>query len=179
MADVTTLPRSRPSTRADLDALPDDGHRYELLDESLVVTPAPTWRRQSAVVRLWKALDAARPGPEMVVDPEAPSLLAWELRHGTYELVADVRVTETHRAMSPTPWRFVPPTSPPTSDPPPGPQETAVRSVPSVSSGSRPGTALRRSRATRRPSSSSTSSWWPSTSTASPTSGTWPRCATT
>ena len=101
MADVTTLPRSRPSTRADLDALPDDGHRYELLDESFVVTPAPTWRRQSAVVRLWKALDAARPGPERVVDPEAPSLLAWEL--GTCELVADVRGTETHRAMSPHP----------------------------------------------------------------------------
>jgi Uma2 family endonuclease len=173
MADVTTLPRSRPLTRADLDALPDDGHRYELLDGSLVVTPAPTWRHQSAVVRLWKVLDAARPGPEIrvfvapmdvvlaadtvlqpdvlvarrsdlseadlptapllavevlspstrridltlkrsryeaagcraywVVDPEAPSLLAWELRHGTYELVADVRGTETHRATSPYP----------------------------------------------------------------------------
>ena len=37
----------------------------------------------------------------MVVDPEAPSLLAWEL--GTCELVADVRGTETHRAMSPHP----------------------------------------------------------------------------
>jgi Uma2 family endonuclease len=173
MADVTTLPRSRPLTRADLDALPDDGHRYELLDGSLVVTPAPTWRHQSAVVRLWKVLDAARPGPEIrvfvapmdvvladgtvlqpdvlvarrsdlserdlpapprlavevlspstrhidltlkrsryeaagcpaywVVDPAPPSLLSWELRDDAYELVAEVRSTETHRTTSPYP----------------------------------------------------------------------------
>ena len=41
MAVVTTLPFGQPLTRADLEAMPDDGHRYELLDGSLVVTPAP------------------------------------------------------------------------------------------------------------------------------------------
>ncbi|HSK27978.1 MAG TPA: Uma2 family endonuclease, partial [Jiangellales bacterium] len=62
MTDVTTLPRSRPLTRADLGAMPDDGHRYELLDGSLIVTPAPTWRHQSVVGRVYALLDAARPG---------------------------------------------------------------------------------------------------------------------
>jgi Uma2 family endonuclease len=46
------LPRSRPLTRADLDAIPDDGHRYELLDGSLVVTPAPARRHQRLVGEL-------------------------------------------------------------------------------------------------------------------------------
>jgi hypothetical protein len=32
MVAVTTLPRSRPFTRADLDAMPDDGHRYEVVN---------------------------------------------------------------------------------------------------------------------------------------------------
>jgi Uma2 family endonuclease len=61
MGTVTTLPRSRPLTRRDLDAMPDDGHRYELIDGCLVVTPAPGPRHQTMVVRLWQTLDAACP----------------------------------------------------------------------------------------------------------------------
>jgi hypothetical protein len=41
MRTVTIMPRSRPFTRADLDAIPDDGHRYELIDGALIVTPHP------------------------------------------------------------------------------------------------------------------------------------------
>lgn len=52
MGNVTTLPRSRALTRDDLDAMPDDGHRYELLDGSLIVTPAPSHRHQHSLVRL-------------------------------------------------------------------------------------------------------------------------------
>jgi Uma2 family endonuclease len=52
MESVTTLPRSRPLTRADLDAMPDDGHRYELVDGTLVVTPAPSIPHQTVVVEL-------------------------------------------------------------------------------------------------------------------------------
>jgi Uma2 family endonuclease len=59
MSSVTTLPQSRPLTRADLDALPDDGHRYELLDGSLLVTPAPSWLHQRVVTRLWQVLASA------------------------------------------------------------------------------------------------------------------------
>jgi hypothetical protein len=42
MGTVSTLPRGRPLTRDDLAAMPDDGHRYELLDTALLVTPAPS-----------------------------------------------------------------------------------------------------------------------------------------
>jgi Uma2 family endonuclease len=52
MEAVTTMPWGRELTRADLEAMPDDGHRYELLDGTLVVTPAPTWRHQNAVTQL-------------------------------------------------------------------------------------------------------------------------------
>lgn len=61
MGSVTTLPRSQPLTRADLDAMPDDGHRYELIDGVLVVTPAPSMPHQRVVTRLWRLLDEACP----------------------------------------------------------------------------------------------------------------------
>jgi hypothetical protein len=35
MTAVTTLPFGRPLTRDDLDGMPDDGHRYELVDGSI------------------------------------------------------------------------------------------------------------------------------------------------
>jgi len=52
MEIVTTLPWSRPLTRADLDAMPDDGHRYELIDGALIVTPSPSAMHQIVVVEL-------------------------------------------------------------------------------------------------------------------------------
>jgi Uma2 family endonuclease len=58
--------RGVPFTRADLEAMPDDGRRYELLDGCLVVTPAPTMPHQRAVTRLWRLLDAACP-PDLEV----------------------------------------------------------------------------------------------------------------
>ena len=61
MEDVTTLPRGQAFTRADLDAMPDDGHRYEIIDGSLVVTPAPSLRHQIIVLNLAIALKASCP----------------------------------------------------------------------------------------------------------------------
>ncbi|HET6625951.1 MAG TPA: Uma2 family endonuclease [Nocardioidaceae bacterium] len=61
MGSVTTLPRGRELTRADLDAMPDDGHRYELIDGILVVTPAPSRRHQTIVVNLVVALKQGCP----------------------------------------------------------------------------------------------------------------------
>ena len=49
MVTVTMLPQSRPLTAADLETMPDDGHRYELIDGVLVVTPAPGWSHQDVV----------------------------------------------------------------------------------------------------------------------------------
>jgi len=42
----------RPFTVRDLEAMPDDGHRYELIDGALIVTPAPGWSHQEMVIAL-------------------------------------------------------------------------------------------------------------------------------
>lgn len=46
-------------TRADLDAMPPDGRRHELIDGAIVVTPAPSRRHQRASIRLAAQLLAA------------------------------------------------------------------------------------------------------------------------
>lgn len=63
MGTVTTLPRSRPLTETDLDAIRDgnDGHRYELIDGALIVTPAPRVVHQHVVLELVVRLRAAAP----------------------------------------------------------------------------------------------------------------------
>ena len=48
-----------PLTYADLEGMPDDGHRYELVDGVLVVTPAPGKAHQRCVARLTALLIAA------------------------------------------------------------------------------------------------------------------------
>ncbi|MFT4234160.1 MAG: Uma2 family endonuclease [Microbacterium sp.] len=60
-SDAVTLPRGRDFTRADLDAMPDDGHRYELIDGVLIVTPAPRIRHQDVVGNLYAFLRSAAP----------------------------------------------------------------------------------------------------------------------
>jgi Uma2 family endonuclease len=57
---ATWLPAT-PWSVADLERLPDDGNRYELLDGGLLVSPAPSPRHQRAVVRLARLLDDAAP----------------------------------------------------------------------------------------------------------------------
>lgn len=61
MGTVTTMPRGRALTRAELDAMPDDGRRYELIDGTLVVTPAPSPQHQHVVVGLLLALKSTCP----------------------------------------------------------------------------------------------------------------------
>jgi Uma2 family endonuclease len=51
----------RPLTVADLAEMPDDGHRYELLDGVLIVSPAPGWAHQMVVVQLSGLLNALGP----------------------------------------------------------------------------------------------------------------------
>lgn len=54
-------PPGRPMTLADLDELPDDGRRYELIDGVLVVSPSPSWPHQSVVLELAVQLRAGCP----------------------------------------------------------------------------------------------------------------------
>lgn len=61
MDAMTMTPRARPMTRADLDALPDDGYRHELIDGVLVVTPAPSPAHQRTSRALFSLLSAACP----------------------------------------------------------------------------------------------------------------------
>ncbi len=170
MGAVNTLPRSRPLTRADLETMPDDGHRYELIDGVLVVTPAPSPAHQVVAANLFALLRDACPDdlrvlfalldvaisddtimqPDLlvarrsdftardlpvapllaveilspstrrfdlmlkrsrfeaagcasywVVDPDGPSLVAWDLRDGAYVEVANVSGGEVFRATRP------------------------------------------------------------------------------
>lgn len=64
--DTVTLPDRQVWTLEDLVSLPDDGHRYEIVDGSLLMSPAPSKRHQGAAYRLANALrDAAPPGIEV------------------------------------------------------------------------------------------------------------------
>lgn len=77
MDPVTVLPRGRPFTVDDLDAIPDDGNRYELLDGMLLVTPSPSRGHQFASSRLQRLLDGACPDDLLVIS--APM----DVRYGT------------------------------------------------------------------------------------------------
>jgi Uma2 family endonuclease len=107
--------RGEPFTVAELDRMPDDGRRYELLDGELLVSARPTTTHQLVVTRLVTALARACPltlcvvaepavqlgrktefDPDLVVVPlaavgaakfTAPPLLAVEVRSPSTALV--------------------------------------------------------------------------------------------
>jgi Uma2 family endonuclease len=67
MDPVTTLPWGRELTYDDLESMPDDGHRYELIDGVLLVSPSPRANHQRAVGGLYRVLWAARPNADFSV----------------------------------------------------------------------------------------------------------------
>jgi Uma2 family endonuclease len=58
---------SNPFTVHDLEGMPDDGRRYELIDGELLVSPAPGLRHQTVGLRLYRLLDDACPDDLYVV----------------------------------------------------------------------------------------------------------------
>jgi Uma2 family endonuclease len=81
---ATVLPWGEPLSVEDLDSMPDDGHRYELIDGVLVVTPAPAVPHQVVVGGVLRALWHAHtedtivlpapvdwvPGPSTLLQPD-------------------------------------------------------------------------------------------------------------
>lgn len=62
------IPRSGRWTAADLDQMPDDGLRYEVLNGQLVANAAPKPMHQWLIKRLTQVLDAAVPAGRVVLD---------------------------------------------------------------------------------------------------------------
>ncbi|RLV50890.1 Uma2 family endonuclease [Nocardioides mangrovicus] len=72
MVGVTSLPETRggPFTAADLEGMPDDGRRYEILDGVLVVSPSPRPLHQRVVRELTLLLHPLTPvGLELFFAP--------------------------------------------------------------------------------------------------------------
>jgi Uma2 family endonuclease len=63
-----------PFTVAELDRMPNDGHRYELVDGVLVVSPRPTTVHQAVAGRLYGVLSAVCPEGVLVVPEPAVQL---------------------------------------------------------------------------------------------------------
>ena len=58
---TSVIPHGRPFTVDDLEGMPDDGNRYELIDGMLLVTPAPGWEHQEMGLTLYVQLRALCP----------------------------------------------------------------------------------------------------------------------
>jgi len=75
MTAMATMPVSHPLTLEDFEALRDaaeSGHRYELVDGSLIVTPSPSWLHQVASSRLMAVLIRSNPDPDRLLVLHAP-----------------------------------------------------------------------------------------------------------
>lgn len=58
---TSVIPHGRPFTVDDLEGMPDDGNRYELIDGMLLVSPAPGWAHQEMGLALAVHLRALCP----------------------------------------------------------------------------------------------------------------------
>ena len=58
---------AHPFTVSDLEEMPDDGRRYELIDGTLLVSPAPGWAHQEATLALGMVLRQACPASMRVL----------------------------------------------------------------------------------------------------------------
>ncbi len=120
MTSHAVIPTGRPFTVADLEAMPDDGNRYELIDGVLIVSPAPAPLMVGEVLsrstalhdRNTKRAHYERMGVQTywLLDPDEPgALTVFDLDgDGRYEHVAHVVGDEAHEARVPFPVTVVP-----------------------------------------------------------------------
>ena len=58
---TSVIPHGRPFTVDDLEGMPDDGNRYELIDGMLHVSPAPWLGHQVVLAEVYDRLRVALP----------------------------------------------------------------------------------------------------------------------
>ena len=85
----------RPFTVADLDRMPDDGHRYQLLDGALVVSPRPANPHQEVAMELAVRLRSVCPHDLRVIPEPAVQLSA------ATEFAPDIAVIHREQVNSP------------------------------------------------------------------------------
>jgi Uma2 family endonuclease len=100
-AEAWTTPQARTWTADELDELPDDGIRRELIDGVLIVTPAPLPSHQQLAMLLGAWLERHCP-------PEFTANQGVEVRFSsTRTFIPDVIITSTQAMVSKVP-RFLP-----------------------------------------------------------------------
>jgi Uma2 family endonuclease len=87
-----SLPDRQVWTIDDLLSMPDDGHRYEIFDGSLLLSPAPPKQHQAAADRLRDALQAAAPDGVEVITATAVDISATSPKLGIQAPVPDLVV---------------------------------------------------------------------------------------
>ncbi len=92
MSAQLSLPDRQVWTIDDLASLPDDGHRYEIIDGSLLVSPAPPRTHQIAGNRLAAMLLAAAPDEDDVITATAVDITATSPALGPHAPVPDIVV---------------------------------------------------------------------------------------
>jgi Uma2 family endonuclease len=98
MGNVPAFASGRPLTWADLESMPDDGHRYELSDGVLIVSPSPRPIHQRAVARLLVALLADCPKDLEVLPAPVDVVLAQDTVF-IPDIVIGLRENFTSRAL--------------------------------------------------------------------------------
>ncbi|GAA1005629.1 Uma2 family endonuclease [Acrocarpospora pleiomorpha] len=97
--DRTAIPGKPPFTVDDMLKFPEDGNRYELLNGSLLVSPAPTPLHQDALLELATILRVASP-------PELKPMLEVNLRLGPQDYYIPDLVVVSKAAMRSTELMF-------------------------------------------------------------------------
>jgi len=103
--EVMTIPQAWPSagqpfTVAELDRMPDDGRRYELVDGALVVSPRPTQIHQVTALRMAMLLDQATP-PGLQVVPEPAVMISADTEFDPDVVVVDLEKIGDAKVTSP------------------------------------------------------------------------------